>query len=112
MAGIGESCSHVASLLWAVESGVRIRDSMTVTQKQAYWVIPNAVKEVPYAPVQNINFQGKKGSHMKRTAARSSQSPTSDLEKVPSDEEMTTFFTSLASCSSKPAILALVEPHS
>ena len=34
VAGLGESCSHVASLLWAVESGVRIRDSMTVTQKK------------------------------------------------------------------------------
>ena len=35
MAGLGESCSHVASLLWAIESGVRIRDSMTVTQKKS-----------------------------------------------------------------------------
>ena len=31
MAGMGESCSHVASLLWAC---VRMRDSMTVTQKK------------------------------------------------------------------------------
>ena len=51
MAGLGESCSHVASLLWAVESGVRIRESMTVTEKKAYWVIPGSVKEVPYAPI-------------------------------------------------------------
>ena len=36
MAGLGECCSHLASLLWAVEAGVRIRDSMTVTQKKAY----------------------------------------------------------------------------
>ena len=34
MAGLGETCSHVASLLWAVEAGVRMRDSMTVTQKR------------------------------------------------------------------------------
>ena len=39
-------------VLWAIESGVHIRDSMTVTQKKAYWVIPNAVKEVSYAPVE------------------------------------------------------------
>ena len=58
MAGLGESCTHVASLLWAIESGVRIRDSMTVTEKKAYWVIPSAVKEVPYAPVRLINFEG------------------------------------------------------
>ena len=38
MAGLGESCTHVASLLWAIESGVRIRDSMIVTEKKAYWV--------------------------------------------------------------------------
>ena len=31
MAGLGECCSHVASLLWAVEAAIRIRDSMTVT---------------------------------------------------------------------------------
>ena len=46
MAGLGECCSHVASVLWAIESGVRIRDSMTITQKKAYWVIPNAVETV------------------------------------------------------------------
>jgi hypothetical protein len=48
MAGLGETCSHVGSLLWAIEAGVRIRESMTVTQKKAYWVIPPAVKEVQY----------------------------------------------------------------
>ncbi len=45
MAGLGGTCSHVAAKLWAIESGVRLRDSMTVTQKKAYWVIPNGVKE-------------------------------------------------------------------
>ena len=59
MAGLGETCSHIGSLLWAVEAGVRIRDSMTVTQKKAYWVIPNAVKEVSYARIKDMNFQGK-----------------------------------------------------
>ncbi len=49
MAGLCESCSHVVTLLWAIESGVRIRNSMTVTQKKAYWVIPNGIKEIPYA---------------------------------------------------------------
>ena len=38
MAGLGESCS----LLWAIESGVCIRSSLTVTQKKAYWAIPRS----------------------------------------------------------------------
>jgi hypothetical protein len=59
MAGLGETCSHIGSLLWAIEAGVRIRDSKTVTQKKAYWVIPSAVKEVSYAKIGDMNFQGK-----------------------------------------------------
>ena len=31
VAGLGECCSHVASLLWAVECGVRYHESLTVT---------------------------------------------------------------------------------
>jgi hypothetical protein len=42
-AGLGETCSHVASMLWAIESGVRQRDSMTVIQKEAYRVLPTKV---------------------------------------------------------------------
>ena len=35
MAGLGESCSHVASLLlWAAEAGAKRRDSLTVTGGQ------------------------------------------------------------------------------
>ena len=55
MAGLGGTCSHVAAMLWAIESGIRQRDSMTVN----YWVIPNGVKEVPYALVKEIYFLGK-----------------------------------------------------
>ena len=53
IAGIGESCSHIAMLLWAIEASVQIRDSTTVTKK-AYWVLPTPVKDVPYAPIKNI----------------------------------------------------------
>ena len=35
-AGIGETCPHVASLLWVISVGVENRDSLTITQKSAY----------------------------------------------------------------------------
>ncbi len=130
MAGLGESCSHVASLLWAIESGVRIRDSMTVTEKKSYWVLPAGVKEVPYAPVKSIDFVGKKRSFAalhsldfrhstsptpssSSTCRSASRSPTPvPILKPPTQEEVTGFFSELATCSTKPAILSLVEPHS
>ena len=85
MAGLGESCSHVATLLWAIESGVRIRDSMTVTQKKAYWVIPTGVKDVPYAPVKSIDFICKKRSFsaLQSLYFRSSVSPTPPPSPTP-----------------------------
>ena len=60
MAGLGENCSHLASLLWAIEVGVRIRDSMTVTDMRAYWVMPTSVRDVPYSQIKDIEFVGKK----------------------------------------------------
>ena len=50
-AGLGKTCSNITSTLWAIESGVHLRDSMTVTQKEAYWILPTKVKEVPYAEI-------------------------------------------------------------
>lgn len=39
MAGLGESCSHVASVLCYIEAAVRLREVITVTQKFAYWML-------------------------------------------------------------------------
>ncbi len=139
MAGQGESCTHIASVLFAIESGVRIRDSMTVTQKKAYWVMPTGVKEVNYAPVKDIVFCGKKRSaamyesldssrpsisltpslspvpcssrSSTPSTPRESKSPTPSF-KAPDFDEVKTFFDALANCSSKPAVLSLIEPYS
>ena len=87
MAGLGESCSHIASLLWALEAGVRLRDSMTMTQKKTYWVLPPSVKEVPYAPVIHIKFLGRSGSlaslNMPQTPHISSLSFDSSPSTIP-----------------------------
>lgn len=110
MAGLGECCSHVASLLWPHEAGVQIRDSMTVTQKKAYWVMPNSVKDVPYAPVTSIQFVGKREvritaiqilqfsrgskpspSPCTTPTSTSSKSPTLAFEEA-TDEETEAFF--------------------
>ena len=122
MAGLGETCSHLATLLWAIESGVRHRDSLTVTQRKAYWVIPNAVKQVTYAPVREISFIGKKWSRSILSSSASSSSvsrspspsPVSHTVQVtsPTDEEIGSFYKSLGELSTKPAILSLVDPYS
>ena len=38
MAGLAEACTHIAALLFWVEMVIKIHNSKTVTDKQAYWV--------------------------------------------------------------------------
>ena len=92
----------------------------------AYWVIPNSVKEVPYAPIMDINFFGKSHSINRVTptstpSSSRSSSPTPPSSSTastprslqpPLDEELEDFYKALASNSTKPAILSIIEPYS
>ena len=82
MAGMGESCSHVASLLWAIEAGVRLRGSMIVTQKTAYWASPPVVKDVWYAKIHERSFQNK-SSRLRAWDTLRSPTPPSTVSQLP-----------------------------
>lgn len=60
MAGLGESCTHVASLMFAVEAIIRLRETATVTQEPAYWKLPASKKKVEYPAERNIDFSSSK----------------------------------------------------
>ena len=98
MAGLGESCTHVASLLWVVAVGVERRESLTVTQKSAYWVMPPAVRSVAYAPIKEIEFIGKKRKAVRgQSVADEESTGTSSTTRqkkltIPSEEEQKQFF--------------------
>lgn len=54
MAGLGEVCSHVAAILFALESGL-LTDETSCTGKLALWKIPKVIKVEP-AKVANMNW--------------------------------------------------------
>ena len=56
MAGLGEACTHIAALLFAIEATVKLRDSKTVTEEKSYWLLPTSVKGVSYKEVREIDF--------------------------------------------------------
>ena len=101
MAGLGESCSHVASLLWVTEAGAKRRDSLTVTDKKAYWVLPSAVTKVPYARIKDINF-----------FKASATTPKDTCDFTPSKAKFNSFLASLKKCPSKPAVLSICREYS
>ena len=48
VAGLGETCTHVAAMLFHLEAVVRMKDTRTCTQSQCAWVISSYVKSVDY----------------------------------------------------------------
>ncbi|KAI8491003.1 hypothetical protein Bbelb_314220 [Branchiostoma belcheri] len=59
-AGLAESCSHVASVLFYLECWTRINGKLACTQVKCSWILPTYVKEVPYARVRDIDFTSAK----------------------------------------------------
>ena len=56
MAGQGETCSHVGAVLYWVETRVRIREQTSCTSKENTWIMPMAVKDIPYLKLEQIDF--------------------------------------------------------
>ena len=79
MAGLGETCTHVAAMLFAIEYNIRQREKKTVTQEKAYWLVPS-VREAPYAEASDIDFTSAK-SKKKKMDSGTSSSPFQESRK-------------------------------
>ena len=55
MAGLGESCTYVAAVLFYIEYAISLQENKTVTKEKAYWMTPN-VREVGYKELKYIDF--------------------------------------------------------
>nr|XP_033940133.1 uncharacterized protein LOC117447530 [Pseudochaenichthys georgianus] len=126
-AGLGSTCTHVASLLFYIETAVRIRDAKTVTQEKAYWLLPGSVKDVTPSPVADIDFSSAKTRRNRLSQAIDSLGDAANLtttttttppllrhsREIPkaTDAEQQSFLASLKSTGRKCAILTISAPH-
>ena len=123
MAGLGEACTHIATLLFAIDATVKMRDSKTVTQQPAYWLLPEARRGIHYREVGEIDFtsaQTNRKNLEESIASGLAPSPLAASPRVreprkvipPSDAELETFFHGLSLGDTKPAVLSPVSPYS
>ena len=117
MAGLCEACSHVGAVLFAVESGVRIRDSTTCTQEKSKWMLPSHVREIPYLPVCDMDFTSAKKKYdlmveneVTPSGTRSDPGIKTTGIPAPTADEQKFFFESISKTQVKPAVLSLVPP--
>ncbi len=65
MVGLGETCTHVAAILFHVETLYRIHGSETCTQRKCVWVMPKCRKYMEYLPIKSIDFTSAKSKKRK-----------------------------------------------
>ncbi|KAK7893342.1 hypothetical protein WMY93_022494 [Mugilogobius chulae] len=124
MAGLGEVCSHVGALLFTVETVARIRDSMTVTQEKAYWLLPSGLKKIEYKPIRLMDFSSAKTKKKRLDEQVHSHCASDHQEKTPpcrpakvttpemTDDELNAFFHQIQICGTKPVILSVIQGFS
>ena len=83
MAGLGEACTHTATLLFAIYTTVKIRSSKTVTQEPAHWLLPATHREVRYREVGDIHFTSALTKKKKLDEAVATGSPVSSRIRQP-----------------------------
>ena len=120
MSGLGEVCTHIAAVLFFLEASTRLQDKVTCTQEQCQWIIPSYQKEIPYAPVKDLDFTSAKGKKQKidsglnqvmTSSATNSQRRKSVADVCPpSGTEIDQFYKALSGCGTKPAVLSVTLP--
>ena len=114
MAGLAETCSHVAAILYWLETAVRIREETTCTSKPNSWLppsLPAACNKVPYITMEKL---GETAAKRKRTSTCTQESMAwhEIAKQPPTEHELEEFYRNLSKASNrKPAILSLIPPY-
>lgn len=118
MAGLGETCSHVGAVLFTIKAAVLLRESQTVTEKPAYWLLPSGQPKEKYLEVENIDFHSKATIKHRLDTTFSEGKPIQykDKQKLPdvsepTDAEIATFLGELHATGDKPVLLSVIKDY-
>ena len=113
MAGLAETCSHVAAILYWLETAVRIRDETTCTSKPNSWLPPSMpanCHQVPYCTMEELE---QISSHKNVSQSNSGSVSTDNVAQAPNQEELEELYLDLSKYTNrKPAMLTLISPYS
>ena len=126
-AGLAESCSHIASVLFYLEAWTKVNGRLSCTQMKCSWILPSFANEVEYARVRDVNFKSAK--KMKADLDATIENLPDDLQlsadskiftespvqkpevPAPTQAEMESFYSEISKCQTKPVLLSLVPPY-
>ncbi|KAH7949036.1 hypothetical protein HPB49_004241 [Dermacentor silvarum] len=112
MAGVGEACSHIGACLFAVDTGVRMRNEKTCTGKDNAW-LPTYVEKVQFKRLKDIDFTSSRGKKQLLDGSRA------DVQKKklrmdippPSPEELHKLYMGIKEARTVPAIFSILPGY-
>ncbi|XP_067125337.1 uncharacterized protein [Centruroides vittatus] len=114
MAGCSSACSHVGAVLFALEVGVRIRESKTSTDRANEWLPPHSRVLAP-RPLKEIDFSSSISKYNCMTSLNINQRSFKkrNMKVTPmNDSELDSFLSDVAKCNPQACILAVTPRFS
>ncbi|KAI8519156.1 hypothetical protein Bbelb_024130 [Branchiostoma belcheri] len=120
VAGQGECCSHVASILFYVEIYHRVKGQTAPTDLPCSW-LPTVPSSAPYARIRDIDFRSAKKLKANLDSMRPvpvvntepDQPQGEDFPDIsPNDAELEALYQNLDKVKYRPVVLSLVNPYS
>ena len=122
MAGLAESCTHIAAILFWIDTKVIMLKSKTVTDEKSYWLVPTNMTHLEPQEAFKIDFSSSKSKKVRiDNAINETSEPYSSNSSVnnkvkfpskpPSDKELKYFYEQLNSCEKKSCILRVVPKY-
>ena len=119
MAGLGEACSHIAAILYLLETLSRMQETRTCTQEECQWVIPSYLKTAEYLPIKEIDFTSARGKKRKlddmidgKETQQKADPKVVVTGKRSTESELALLYEGLSCGGTKPGVLSLIPKHS
>ena len=124
-AGLAESCSLIASVLFYLEAWTKVNVKLSCTQIKCSLILPSSANKVEYSRVRDIYFKSAKkmkadldetienlneGLQVSENSEVFSGSCVKKPVPAPTQAEMENFYFDLSKCKTKPVLLSLVPP--
>lgn len=121
MAGLGETCPHAAALMFAVMSGVRMRDDTACPSLPCRWLQLTKTKKITCSELFSIDMTCPRTQSNKvfsqdgmivvnETTSR--KSGPCDITSKPTGNELACFLDKLKHANSRAAVLSVASKHS
>ncbi|XP_057699579.1 uncharacterized protein LOC130920385 isoform X4 [Corythoichthys intestinalis] len=110
MAGLGETCSHVTSVMFAVETAVKMKNDTTSTSVSCSWQAPSQTQNVEYSRSSDMDLTSPPAKKRK-CAGESVTSVTPGEQELQPPQDYTDFYRKLHFSGVKPVVLSVLPDY-